>query len=78
MLTNPWLDLLPLVGSEVRVNEAVIAKLIEDNDCFLSDLQRGAKHLIQIGLLENPSMKRMRPTNAVHFQGSGELLRRIA
>lgn len=77
-LTSPWLQLLPSVGDEIVVDEAVVARMIEENDCFASELQRGAVRLIQQGVMQNLDMKRHRPKNIIHYEGRGERLRRVS
>ncbi len=74
-LTEPWLQLMPEVGSEVEVNESVMAQLIEKYNCFMPELQSGVVTLIKSGQVANLDMSRMRPKNGVHYKKRERLKR---
>lgn len=74
-LTQPWLEILPVAGSEMRIGEAEMAVLIERNNCFLGELQKGLADLIERGVLVNLDAKRARPKNAVIFKNRERLKR---
>jgi three-Cys-motif partner protein len=74
-LSEPWLELLPDVGSEVRVGEPEMAKLIERNNCLMPPLQKGLLALIKSGHIENLDMTRARPKNGVLYKKNERLKR---
>lgn len=71
-----WLSLLPSVGSEVVVDENLMARLLEDYSCLECDLQSSLKTLISKGVVENSSSGRARPKRQVHPEKK-EKLRRL-
>lgn len=71
-----WLELLPVVGAEVRVTEDHIADMAEKCGCIISDLQEALRQLITAGVLLNVDARRPRQTNVVNFK-QGERIRRI-
>jgi three-Cys-motif partner protein len=72
-----WLEALPRAGSELRVDEKVIADMAEKGNCLISYLQAALRDLIVDGALQNLDSARLRPKNAVNFK-RGETIRRLA
>lgn len=75
-LTEPWLQLLPAVGCELRIGVPEMARLIEQHNCFISELQKGLMALIENGRVDNLDMRRRRSKNAVLYE-KRERLRRV-
>ena len=75
-----WLDLIPTVGSEIKVTHAVMAALLENSGCLVSDLQSAALQLIREGVVENISVDKAamsrRKKNAIALD-KAEILRRV-
>jgi len=76
-LTAPWLEILPVAGSEMQIGEGEIANLIERNNCLLGELQKGLAELIARGVIVNLDAKRARPKNAVLYKNHERLKRLI-
>jgi hypothetical protein len=67
----------PNVGSELQVDAAVMADLIEHSDFLLSEYLMGIGELIEAGVIENTQAKGHRTKFPVNFKKKGELLRRL-
>jgi three-Cys-motif partner protein len=72
-----WLALFPDIGSELLVDAAVMADLIEHSDYLLSEHQVAIAELIHDGIIENTQAKRLRPKFPVNYTKKGEILRRL-
>lgn len=72
-----WMAHFPNVGSELQVDAAVMADLIEHSDFLLSEYLMGIGELIEAGVIENTQAKGHRTKFPVNFKKKGELLRRL-
>jgi len=72
-----WLAHFPQVGSELQVDAAMMANLIEHSDFLLSEYQLAIAELIAAGVIENTQAKRLRTKFPVNYTKKGELLRRL-
>lgn len=73
---SAWLNLLPSIGSEIRVDETCIADLAEQSGCLIFELQESLRALIADGILQNLDASRPRPRNVVNYE-KGERVRRL-
>jgi three-Cys-motif partner protein len=75
-LTEPWLRLLPVAGSETRIDENTWAMLLEQERCRPSELQKGLQLLLNDRTIENldDNAKRRR-THFVHYNKAERLKR---
>jgi three-Cys-motif partner protein len=76
-LEQPWLELLPVAGCEMCIGQPEMAEMIERNNCFIGELQRGLLNLQKQGVIVNLDMKRARSKNGVNFDKTERLKRLV-
>ena len=72
-----WMAHFPTVGSELQVDAAVMADLIEHSDFLLSEYLLGIGELMEMGVIQNTQARGHRTRFPVNFKKRGELLRRL-
>jgi three-Cys-motif partner protein len=71
-----WLRLLPIPGTEIQVDEALIADMAEECGCLIPLLQTALERLIREGVLKNLDVRKTRRRNFVDYHKK-ETLRRL-
>lgn len=71
-----WLKLLPTPGSQLYVDESIIAEMAEKCGCLIPHLQSELRRLIDEGVLKNMDARRPRTKNIVNYKAV-ELISRL-